>query len=257
MGNSRSERYVLSLPNPSSAMCLAGMREENIKTIAEITGARLVLRGQDLLIDGNQEQIDRCEQIIKALQPLWNHEKAIASVDIQAACEAIAESRESAWRDRATISRNRRGDSIQPRTYRQQQYVQAMETHDLVFGVGPAGTGKTMIACRTALEQLKERQFGQLVITKPLVSVEGEDLGFLPGNMRSKMSPWIESYLDIFKDYYSMNQIEDMIKKDVIKLAPLAYCRGNTYSNSFVICDESQNTTPRQLKMLLTRLDHG
>jgi phosphate starvation-inducible PhoH-like protein len=141
-------------------------------------------------------------------------------------------------------------------THMQKNYMTILKdpARSLVVCTGPAGTGKTMIACQTALEQLKEKKIGQIVITKPLVSVEGESLGYLPGNMRSKMSPWIESYLDIFKDYYSMNQIEDMIKKDVIKLAPLAYCRGNTYSNSFVICDESQNTTPRQLKMLLTRL---
>jgi phosphate starvation-inducible PhoH-like protein len=141
-------------------------------------------------------------------------------------------------------------------TRMQQSYVNVLNNpaHSLVICTGPAGTGKTLFACRSALEQLKERKVGQIIITKPLVSVEGEDLGFLPGNMRSKMSPWIESYLDIFKDYYPMHQIEDMIKKETIKLAPLAYCRGNTYTNSFVICDESQNTTPRQMKMLLTRL---
>jgi phosphate starvation-inducible PhoH-like protein len=141
-------------------------------------------------------------------------------------------------------------------TRMQQSYVNILNNpvKSLVVCTGPAGTGKTLFACRTALEHLKERKVGNIVITKPLVSVEGEDLGFLPGNMRSKMSPWIESYLDIFKDYYPMHQIEDMMKKETIKLAPLAYCRGNTYTNSFVICDESQNTTPRQLKMLLTRL---
>lgn len=141
-------------------------------------------------------------------------------------------------------------------TTMQQKYVSVLYNplHSLVVCTGPAGSGKTALACKTALTQLADKQIEQIVITKPLVSVEGEDLGFLPGNMRSKMSPWIESYLDIFKEHYSMKQLEDMMKKDIIKLAPLAYCRGNTYTNSFVICDESQNTTPSQLKMLLTRL---
>jgi phosphate starvation-inducible PhoH-like protein len=141
-------------------------------------------------------------------------------------------------------------------TQMQQTYVKVLNNpqHSLVICTGPAGTGKTLFACRTALEHLRERKVGQIVITKPLVSVEGEDLGFLPGKMRAKMSPWIESYLDIFKEYYPLHQVEEMIKRETIKLAPLAYCRGNTYTNSFVICDESQNTTPRQLKMLLTRL---
>lgn len=140
-------------------------------------------------------------------------------------------------------------------TANQQHYVSQLKDplRSLIVCTGPAGTGKTAFACRVGVEQLKSRDVEQLVITKPLVTV-GDDVGYLPGNMRAKMSPWLESYLDIFKEHYSMNQIEDMMKKEVIKLAPLAYCRGNTYSNSFVICDESQNTTPKQMKLLLTRI---
>ena len=124
----------------------------------------------------------------------------------------------------------------------------------LIVCVGPAGTGKTTVVCRHAMEQLKERKIDRLVITKPLVAVEGEDMGFLPGNIRSKMSPWIESYRDLFKEYYTANQIEDMLKKETIRLSPLAYCRGLTFTNSLVICDEAQNTSPAQMKMLLTRI---
>jgi phosphate starvation-inducible PhoH-like protein len=140
-------------------------------------------------------------------------------------------------------------------TVNQKHYISELKDplRSLIVCTGPAGTGKTAFACRVGVEQLKSRDVEQLVITKPLVTV-GDDVGYLPGNMRSKMSPWLESYLDIFKEHYSMNQIEDMMKKEVIKLAPLAYCRGNTYTNSFVICDESQNTTPKQMKMLLTRI---
>jgi len=140
-------------------------------------------------------------------------------------------------------------------TANQKHYVSELKNpmRSLIVCTGPAGTGKTAFACRTAVEQLKSRDIEQLVITKPLITV-GDDMGYLPGNIRSKMSPWIESYINIFKEHYSTNQIEDMMKKEVIKLAPLAYCRGNTYSNSFVICDESQNTTPQQMKLLLTRM---
>lgn len=124
----------------------------------------------------------------------------------------------------------------------------------LIVCTGPAGTGKTSVACRHAMEQLKDRKIERLVITKPLVAVEGEEMGYLPGNIRSKMSPWIESYMDLFKDYYTANQIEDLLKKDTIRLSPLAYCRGLTFTNSLVICDEAQNTSPAQMKMLLTRI---
>ena len=124
----------------------------------------------------------------------------------------------------------------------------------LIVCTGPAGTGKTSVVCRHAMEQLKTRAIERLVITKPLVAVEGEDMGYLPGNIRSKMSPWIESYMDLFKEYYTANQIEDLLKKETIRLSPLAYCRGLTFTNSLVICDEAQNTSPAQMKMLLTRI---
>jgi phosphate starvation-inducible PhoH-like protein len=124
----------------------------------------------------------------------------------------------------------------------------------LIVCTGPAGTGKTSVVCRHAMEQLKSRTIERVVITKPLVAVEGEDMGYLPGNIRSKMSPWIESYMDLFKEYYTSNQIEDLLKKETIRLSPLAYCRGLTFTNSLVICDEAQNTSPAQMKMLLTRI---
>ena len=104
----------------------------------------------------------------------------------------------------------------------------------LIVCTGPAGTGKTSVVCRHAMEQLKERNIERLVITKHLVAVEGEDMGYLPGNIRSKMSPWIESYMDLFKEYYTANQIEDLLKKETIRLSPLAYCRGLTFTNSLV-----------------------
>lgn len=140
-------------------------------------------------------------------------------------------------------------------TPNQQHYVSVLKDpiKSLVVCTGPAGSGKTAFACRIGLEMLREKQYQQMVITKPLVPV-GDDMGYLPGNIRSKMGPWIESYMDLFREHYSANQIEDLFKKEVIKIAPLAYCRGNTYTDSFVICDETQNTTPNQLKMLLTRV---
>ena len=183
MGTPLNEPFIFSLPTPMSAMCLAGNREENLKTIAEITGVRLVMRGQDLLIDGTTEQIGSVEKLINALKSMWSQEKAIAAVDIHAARQAIADDRSTAWRDRATISRNRRGDAIQPRTYRQQQYVMAMENHDLIFGVGPAGTGKTYLAAVAAVSALQSGKFERIILTRPAVEA-GESLGFLPGDLQ-------------------------------------------------------------------------
>jgi phosphate starvation-inducible PhoH-like protein len=234
-------------------MCLAGNREENLKTIAEITGVRLVMRGQDLLIDGTTEQIASVEKLINALKSMWSQEKAIAAVDIHAARQAIADDRTTAWRDRATISRNRRGDAIQPRTYRQQQYVMAMENHDLIFGVGPAGTGKTYLAAVAAVSALQSGKFERIILTRPAVEA-GESLGFLPGDLQQKIDPYLRPLYDAMNEMIGAEKVPQLMERGIIEVAPLAYMRGRTLSNSFIIVDEAQNTTAAQMKMVLTRL---
>jgi phosphate starvation-inducible PhoH-like protein len=253
MGIPRDEPFIFSLPTPISAMCLAGNREENLKTIAEITGVRLVMRGQDLLIDGTTEQIASVEKLINALKSMWSQEKAIAAVDIQAARQAIADDRSTAWRDRPTISRNRRGDSIQPRTYRQQQYVMAMENHDLIFGVGPAGTGKTYLAAVAAVSALQSGKFERIILTRPAVEA-GESLGFLPGDLQQKIDPYLRPLYDAMNEMIGAEKVPQLMERGIIEVAPLAYMRGRTLSNSFIIVDEAQNTTAAQMKMVLTRL---
>ena len=253
MGTSLNEPFIFSLPTPISAMCLAGNREENLKTIAEITGVRLVMRGQDLLIDGTPEQIALVEKLINALKSMWSQEKAIAAVDIHAARQAIADDRSTAWRDRATISRNRRGDSIQPRTYRQQQYVMAMENHDLIFGVGPAGTGKTYLAAVAAVSALQSGKFERIILTRPAVEA-GESLGFLPGDLQQKIDPYLRPLYDAMNEMIGAEKVPQLMERGIIEVAPLAYMRGRTLSNSFIIVDEAQNTTAAQMKMVLTRL---
>ncbi len=249
----RIEPYIFSLPTPSSAIALAGTREENLKLLAEETGVRLVLRGQDLLIDGNAKQINLCEQVINALKPLWSNEKTIAAVDIYAARQAIAEERSSEWRDRTPISRNRRGDAIQPRTYRQQQYVQAMENHDLIFGVGPAGTGKTYLAAVAAVSALQSGKFEKIILTRPAVEA-GENLGFLPGDLQQKIDPYLRPLYDAMNEMIGADKVPQLMERGIIEVAPLAYMRGRTLSNAFIIVDEAQNTTAVQMKMVLTRI---
>lgn len=253
MGTPHNEPYIFSLPTPSSAMCLAGAREENLKLLAETTGVRLVLRGQDLLIDGTTEQISLVEKVINSLKPMWLQDKLIASVDIRAARQAIAEERSTAWRDRATISRNRRGDAIQPRTYRQQQYVQAMESCDLIFGVGPAGTGKTYLAAVAAVSALQSGKFERIILTRPAVEA-GENLGFLPGDLQQKIDPYLRPLYDAMNEMIGADKVPQLMERGIIEVAPLAYMRGRTLSNAFIIVDEAQNTTAVQMKMVLTRI---
>jgi len=140
------------------------------------------------------------------------------------------------------------------KTINQGKYINLMKTQDLVVCLGPAGTGKTMFACMEAIQQLKNRDINRIVITRPIVSVEDEQLGFLPGNINQKMDPWTRPIFDIFLEYYNMADITQMVKNRVIEISPLAFMRGRTFKNSFIIADEMQNSSPNQMMMLTTRI---
>ena len=140
------------------------------------------------------------------------------------------------------------------KTSNQAKYINFMKTQDLVVCLGPAGTGKTLFACVEAIQQLKEKNIDKIIITRPIVAVEDEQLGFLPGNINQKMDPWTRPIFDIFTEYYSMSEINLMMKNKVIEISPLAFMRGRTFKNAFIIADEMQNSSPNQMLMLTTRI---
>lgn len=145
-----------------------------------------------------------------------------------------------------------------PRNKNQETYILELldDTKNIVFGVGPAGTGKTMLACQAAVKSFLEGRVDRIVVTRPAVSAD-EDLGFLPGTLEQKMAPWTRPIFDVFREYFYANEIEGMIAEGVIEISPLAYMRGRTFKNSYIIADEMQNATPNQMKMLLTRIGNG
>ena len=147
---------------------------------------------------------------------------------------------------------------ILPRNKNQEQYVLQLldETKDIVFGIGPAGTGKTLLAVQVAVKLFKEGAIDKIIVTRPAVSVD-EDIGFLPGTLEEKMAPWTRPIFDVLKEYFSAAEITGMIQEGIIEISPLAYMRGRTFKNSFILADEMQNATPNQMKMLLTRLGEG
>ena len=147
---------------------------------------------------------------------------------------------------------------ILPRNKNQEQYVLQLldETKDIVFGIGPAGTGKTLLAVQVAVKLFKEGAIDKIIVTRPAVSVD-EDLGFLPGTLEEKMAPWTRPIFDVLKEYFSAAEITGMIQEGIIEISPLAYMRGRTFKNSFILADEMQNATPNQMKMLLTSLGEG
>ena len=142
-----------------------------------------------------------------------------------------------------------------PKTLNQQTYVDHMKNHNVsvVFGVGPAGSGKTLFACSSAIQELKQGYVDRIIITRPIVSVD-EELGFLPGSVEQKMNPWTRPIFDIFSEFVSLSEIKNMVEQGVIEISPLAFMRGRTFKRSFIIADEMQNSSPNQMKMLLTRI---
>lgn len=148
--------------------------------------------------------------------------------------------------------------TIVPRNRNQETYVLKLldPAKDIVFGIGPAGTGKTLLAVQVAVKLFKEGKVDKIVVTRPAVSVD-EDLGFLPGTLEQKMAPWTRPIFDVLREYFTAREIEGMIEEGIIEIAPLAYMRGRTFKNSFILADEMQNATPNQMKMLLTRLGEG
>ncbi|QZZ19593.1 PhoH family protein [Leptothermofonsia sichuanensis E412] len=250
-----AEPLIIQLPSIESAIALAGEREENLKTLMQQTGARLVLRGQDLLISGTDNQIDLSSRLVRALEDFWSQGKPVTGVDILTARHALDTQRQSDLQDmqQDVLARTRRGEEIRAKTFRQRQYIQAVRSHDLTFCIGPAGTGKTFLAAVLAVQALLDNQYERLILTRPAVEA-GEKLGFLPGDLQQKVNPYLRPLYDALYEFIDPEKIPGLMERGVIEVAPIAYMRGRTLNNSFVILDEAQNTTPAQMKMILTRL---
>ncbi|HLP89384.1 MAG TPA: PhoH family protein [Nostocaceae cyanobacterium] len=253
-----SVALTIQLPNTSSAIALAGYGEENLKLLSRQTGATLVLRGQELLISGTQKQIELAAQLVRSLEEIWSKGNNIASADILTARQALDTHRQDQLQDlqRDVLAKNRRGQEIRAKTFNQRQYIDYLRSRDLTFCTGPAGTGKTYLAVIIAVKALLANEFEKLILTRPAVEA-GEKLGFLPGDLQQKVNPYLRPLYDAINEFVDPEKVPSYIERGVIEVAPLAYMRGRTLNNAFIIVDEAQNTTPAQMKMLLTRLGFG
>ena len=250
-----AEVSTIVLPNQESAIALSGEHEENLKSFARQTGATLVLRGQELYISGTDKQIQLCNQLVRSLEDLWGKGKSISSADILTARQALDTQRQDELQElqRDILTRTRGGDEVRAKTFRQRQYIQQILKHDLTFCTGPAGTGKTFLAVTVAAQALLANQYERLILTRPAVEA-GEKLGFLPGDLQQKIDPFLRPLYDALYEFIDPEKMSNLMERGVIEVAPLAYMRGRTLNNAFVIVDEAQNTTPAQMKMVLTRL---
>ncbi|MDC0833762.1 Phosphate starvation-inducible protein PhoH predicted ATPase [Geitlerinema sp. FC II] len=250
-----TDRLTIDLFAPENALALAGQQEINLRTLSRKTGANLVLRGQELMLSGTASQVERCKNLVGLLGPLWKVGKQVADVDIATAMHALDTGRQGELQDlrEDIITRTRRGDEIRAKTFRQRQYVKAVRTHDLTFCIGPAGTGKTYLAAMLAVQALLDKQYERLILTRPAVEA-GERLGFLPGDLQQKVSPFLRPLYDALYELIDAEKIPDLMERGIVEVAPIAYMRGRTLNNAFVILDEAQNTSSAQMKMVLTRL---
>ncbi|MBE9173233.1 PhoH family protein [Cyanobium sp. LEGE 06143] len=245
----------VALPDATAALALAGEAEGTLRRLEALTGASLVLHGLELWIGGRPRQIERAQTLMDMLRPLWQQGQAITPVDLQTALQALDTNQGAAHRSlgEQVLARSQSGQLLRPRTLRQKAYVEAMEGHDLTLALGPAGTGKTFLATVLAVRMLNDRKVQRLILTRPAVEA-GERLGFLPGDLQQKVDPYLRPLYDALHALLGTERTSALLEKGVIEVAPLAYMRGRTLADAFVILDEAQNTTAAQMRMVLTRL---
>jgi len=238
---------------------LFGPGNEHLDLVSRKSGVDVQTRGSVLLLRSDDEtQVSLVSNLLVQLYGLIKDGHAVCKGDVVQALNTLTRKpREELRRfydDTVAVSAPRR--TIVPKSLSQREYVQAIGSHDMTFGIGPAGTGKTYLAVALALSHLMSRQVKRLVLVRPAVEA-GEKLGFLPGDMVEKVNPYLRPLYDALHDMMDFRKVRDMMESNVIEVAPLAFMRGRTLNDSFIILDEAQNTTPEQMKMLLTRLGFG
>ena len=249
-----SETKRIELP-PRAIETLFGVRDENIKYLESILAVRIHPRGQDLTIDGDPQDVSTVEKILNDFSQLFNEGNTFSDKELRDAFKQIAEDRAYSLKDYFTKSRfNPSGKKqVAPKTANQRRYIDAISENDLVFGIGPAGTGKSYLCVAMAVQALFSKQVDRIILTRPAVEA-GEKLGFLPGDLQQKVNPFLRPLYDALYELIEPEKIANLMERGIIEVAPLAYMRGRTLNNAFVIVDEAQNTTPSQMKMVLTRL---
>lgn len=247
----------LNLSN-SEAAVLYGLQDGNLKFLEEQLGAKIVARGGEIHITGNSEDVELAAQIFQQLIDLIRAGNSISLSEINYCKQAVIEGNSNHLTEalNEVIQITARGRQIKAKTIGQYKYVQAIKTHDIVFGVGPAGTGKTYLAVVMAVSALKNKEYNRIILTRPAVEA-GEKLGFLPGDLQEKVDPYLRPLYDGLYDVLGIETAQRYMDKAIIEIAPLAYMRGRTLDDSFIILDEAQNTTPEQMKMFLTRIGMG
>jgi len=249
---------IIRLETHQEAQTLFGLRDENIRTVEKEFKVKITLRGEHLKISGTSLNIKKAagliEYVLTGMRSGGQQELGVADLAyLIAKFKKPAKALSSEILEDMSVSRLSGGKHIGPRTKGQREYVEAIKNYDIVFGIGPAGTGKTYLAMTSAVEALKRQEVRRIILTRPAIEA-GESLGFLPGDMYEKISPYLRPLYDALYDMMEAERIEKYLETGIIEVAPLAYMRGRTLNDAFIILDEAQNATREQMKMFLTRL---
>jgi phosphate starvation-inducible PhoH-like protein len=237
---------------------LFGAYDENLKMLETQFGVRIRTQGHELMIEGDAPAVARVDRVVDQLASLMRDGYKLSTSDVKTAADLVAQDQSVDLRDHflkgsLTAAGKRR---VAPKTVNQRKYLDAIEEHDIVFGIGPAGTGKTYLAMAQAVAFLIAKKVSRIILARPAVEA-GEKLGFLPGDLQEKVNPYLRPLYDALYDMLDTERVARYLERGTIEIAPIAFMRGRTLNDAFVILDEAQNTTSEQMKMFLTRLGFG
>lgn len=240
-----------------TAQTVMGINDENLRVLDNLLRADVFARGTAVKVTGPSHEVSRVLKVVEELQSIARRGQVITPDGVKHAVGIVTENAPQSVREvLGSDIIARRGKVIRPKTLGQKEYVDAIDEHTIVFGVGPAGSGKTYLAMAKAVQALQSKQVQRIILTRPAVEA-GEKLGFLPGTLNEKIDPYLRPLHDALREMVDPEIIPKLMESGVVEVAPLAYMRGRTLNDAFVILDEAQNTTPAQMKMFLTRLGFG
>ena len=253
----KTELKVVIDDNEAAAE-IFGKQDEHINLIEQGLGIRVMARGEELVLQGSAEQVEQGKEVFTQLLEYFQAGNHIGRHEINYVLRSVKAGVKQALSNLAkdVVMVTARGKQIKPKTIGQKDYIHNIKTHDVVFAIGPAGSGKTYLAVAMAVNALRKKEVNRLILTRPAVEA-GEKLGFLPGDLQEKIDPYLRPLYDSLYDILGLDHTQKYLERNIIEIAPLAYMRGRTLEDAFIILDEAQNTTPEQMKMFLTRLGFG
>jgi phosphate starvation-inducible PhoH-like protein len=248
----------VAFADAQEAVAILGHHDEYLRLVSEQFDSRIISRGDELVITGETEEVERITKLFSELLYLYREGNPVTSHDVRYSIRMLKEGEEDNLHQlyADTVLVTVRGRHIKPKTLGQRRYLEAIRHNYITLGIGPAGTGKTYLAVAMAVFSLKCKQVQRIILTRPAVEA-GEKLGFLPGDLQEKVDPYLRPLYDALCDILGTDTFQKYMAKNIIEVAPLAYMRGRTLDDSFIILDEAQNTTPEQMKMFLTRMGFG